>query len=264
MNGPVSLLIALVSYGNAYFANGDKAPTLDFNNSTLIYNSTLTFSEKTSDDPNKLIAENPKGWFNFLKKAGCKKLEIHYSHSNQGSDFQSAGFVGGGGNWFIEAKYNTHSDYWVYSESVLKKNAPDKRIWGTSLTVIKNTKPSPLQSLPINEARQNLHIALTKIAEFAANQKINFWKTVFDKANNNLTNPNPQVDYYKDFVISERLSLKAKQLLFSASLADVFGGMGSWNDQFFSKEAEPVNTKLSAELFDKINDAVIAAINNGD
>jgi hypothetical protein len=40
--------------------------------------------------------------------------------------------------------------------------------------------------------------------------------------------------------------------------------MGSWNDQFFSKEAEPINKKLSEELFDKINNAVIAAINNND
>lgn len=85
---------------------------------------------------------------------------------------------------------------------------------------------------------------------------------IFDKANNNLINADPQVEYYVDFIIPSRMSLKAKQLLYSASVADVLGGMGSWNDHFFPKDVEPINNKLSADLFDRINDAVIAAMNN--
>lgn len=262
MNGPVSLLIALVTYGNAYLAQGKKAPVLDFNNSTLIYNNVLTFSDDKIATSLNIIARNPEEWFKFLKATGCIKLKIRYVHSNKANDFQDAGFVDGGGSWFIEADYKDHSNYWIKNDSVVNEKASDNRIWGTSFTVIKKAEVTRLHCLSIEDAKRNLEIALTQIAQFAGSQNLGYWKEQFDKAKENLTNSDPHVKYYKDFVISERLSLKAKQLLFAASLADVFGGMGSWNDHFFSKEIEPINIKLSAELFDKINDAVISAINN--
>lgn len=41
--------------------------------------------------------------------------------------------------------------------------------------------------------------------------------------------------------------------LLSFSIADVFGGMGSWNDERFSKEEDKEeHERLSAELFQRL------------
>ena len=55
-----------------------------------------------------------------------------------------------------------------------------------------------------------------------------------------LNSKNPAVEYYNDFIPGDALSLQARQLLFSASKAYVFGGMGSWNDNIYSNSADKI------------------------
>jgi predicted butyrate kinase (DUF1464 family) len=56
--------------------------------------------------------------------------------------------------------------------------------------------------------------------------------------------------------------LTAKQLLFSAGNAWVFGGMGSWNDLGFdNKEDNETYDRLSEQLYSNINEAIIASTN---
>ncbi|MCC6412891.1 MAG: hypothetical protein IT270_14600 [Saprospiraceae bacterium] len=55
----------------------------------------------------------------------------------------------------------------------------------------------------------------------------------------------------------------ALQLLYAADSAWVFGGMGSWNDQSFEdKEVNGRYERLSALLYNAINGAIMAAVNN--
>jgi len=265
MSGPVSLVIALVSYGNAYLASVKTNHNLDFNNSTLIYNNKLSFSDTTPTSKSEVIACSPQQWFAWLKKDGCKKLKVYYRHSGNQSqlkDFESTGFVGSGGDWIIEAVYNTYSNYWGFTEEDTKPKAPDDRIWSTHFFVIKH-KPSTKSALSIDIAKHNLSVSLTNIIAFALRENQNTWAKIFERAHKNLTDHSPVVDYYEDFISPNSLSLQAKQLLFSASVADVFGGMGSWNDiGYKTKEANELNSKLSADLFDKMNEAVVAAMNH--
>lgn len=265
MNGAVSLLIALVSYGNSYLTSGNSTHILDFNNSTLIYNNTLSFTNGTYTLKGKVIANDPQQWFVWLKKDGCKRLKIYYRHSNdqsQSKDFETAGFVSGGGDWVIEAVYNGYSNYWRFKEDVTEPKAANNRIWSTQFFVIEY-KPSTKSTLSVDIAKHNLSISLTNIIAFAIKENQYSWAKDFERAKKNLTDINPTIDYYKDFVAPNSLPLQAKQLLFSASIADVFGGMGSWNDiSYNNKETIELNTKLSADLFDKMNEAIIAALNN--
>lgn len=266
MNGTLALLIALISYGNEYLSKGVSFHQLDFNNSTLLYCNTIEFNKSDSSLNIVTVADNPQHWFEFLKKEGCKKLRICYRQSNSAShvrDYQSDSFLGGGGHWLIEAIYNSYSGYWSFDQRVTRPDAIDKRILSVSLTAIQEKSPQLQPVLPVEKARQDLSTALTSIEEFATNSKQDRWASIFKKALDALNNPKPNIDYYKDFIISEQYSLPRKQLLFSASLADVFGGIGSWNDILYSNiEQNKVNIQLSADLYDKINAAVVAAVNN--
>jgi hypothetical protein len=265
MNGSVSLLIALVSYGNSYLTSGTFTHILDFNNSTLVYNNTLSFTDGTYPLKTDVIANDPQEWFAYLKKDGCKKLKIYYKHSKDQSrsmDFETAGFVGGGGDWIIEAVYNSYSNYWRFKQDVTKPKAANNRIWGTQFFVIKH-KPSTKKIPSINISKSNLAVSLKHIMNFAFKVNRKNWAEQFEKAIKNLDDPNPTVDFYKDFIPPNTLSLQAKQLLFSASISDVFGGMGSWNDALYdTNEDNDLNNTLSADLFDKINEAITAALNN--
>lgn len=265
MNGTVSLVIALVSYGNAYLASDDTNHILDFNNSTLIYNNSLIFTDKITVSKTGIIADSPQQWFAYLKKSGCKKLKIYYRHSDDQSqfkDFENEIFIGGGGVWMIEAVYNNYSKYWGFIQDVTKPKASDNRIWSIQFFISEH-KPGAIKTLPINIAKSNLSTALTQIMDFAIKVNRRGWAEQFEKAKKNLDDSNPVVDYYQDFIAPNTLPLQAKQLLFSASLADVFGGMGSWNDAWYdTKEENDLNIKLSTDLFDRINEAIAAALNN--
>jgi high-affinity Fe2+/Pb2+ permease len=266
MNGTLALLIALISYGNEYLLKGPSFHQLDFNNSTLLYCNTIEFNTSDSSSNILLVASSPQRWFEFLKKGGCKKLRICYRQPSNGSrirDYQSDGFLGGGEKWLVEAVYANYSSYWAFEQQVTKPGAVDKRLLSVKLNVVQEKSPQLLPILPLDQARQGLSAALAAIENFASNNNQDKWAGIFKKAFETLNSPKPAIDYYKDFIISDQYSLPRKQLLFSASLADVFGGIGSWNDILYSNiEQNKVNIQLSADLYDKINAAVVAAVNS--
>ena len=265
MNGTLALFIALISYGNEYLAKGTSLHHLDFNNTTLIYCNNLAFTDGDGRTPNgTMVAHSPQEWFKFLKENGCKRLKIFFYHSNDQSkikDFESAGFGGGGGQWIIEAVYDNYANYWTCKENVTDRDRKDKRIWDTRFYTIAKKQPVVAFGLSPEKAKANLSESLKKIMTFAYDTKSNYWAEVFKKARENLDSAHPVVEYYKDCIVADDYSLQSKQLLFSASVASVFGGMGSWNDIVYPPEQEKINTRLSADLYDRINEAIIVAVN---
>ena len=89
------------------------------------------------------------------------------------------------------------------------------------------------------------------------------WAEQFEKSRAILDSISPEDSYYhKDLIQLENYSLTAKQILFSAGSAWVFGGMGSWNDLGFDrKEDNDTYDRLSSQLYSMINEAIIAGIN---
>lgn len=259
MNGSLALLIALVSYGNNQIVNGHSLPILDFKNSTLIYNDRIIFHDNLT-----IAALNPEEWFNYLKKDGCKKLRIYYTHSDQSQlkDYQTSGLVGGGGDWVIEAVYTNYSNFWVSSMRVVNRNASDNRIWETEFHVIKNKPSIAQQDISIEKAKAELSAQLIQIEKFAAENGLSGYAETFCKVNDMLSDFNPTVEYYADFIVTDYLSLPARQLLFSACSAYVFGGMGSWSDYYFSDNAtDRIYNELTEKLYERVNQSIIVAIN---
>lgn len=192
------------------------------------------------------------------------KFRLVYDHSKelQMKDYESAGFVGGGGVWQIEAVYIDHSDYWESAEVVVNENAADKRIWSTKLKIAAKNQGGSSLLIPKQTAKEQLAVALKNIIRFASEHKSDEWVKVFKTSNKQLTDTHPTIAYYKDIVVKKQYSLESIQLLSAATTAYVFGGMGSWNDILYPTDKEnKTNAELTADLYDKVNNAIIAAIN---
>jgi hypothetical protein len=174
-----------------------------------------------------------------------------------------AGVVGGGGTWRIEACYDNYSNYWAEKWEVTKQKAPDNNIWGVKYGRVAKQAPKTYMQFGLIETREALKQSLTAIHDFASKHRLNTWQQIFDKAISTLNDPNPTPTYYQDIIISKNYSLDARQLLFAAANAWVFGGMGSWNDLGFDDEDE--NKKyadLSENLYKMIIQSIIAVLNS--
>jgi len=127
---------------------------------------------------------------------------------------------------------------------------------------IKNQHKSNLQ-IDNQKIKEKLRQTLTEIAEFAFKQDLKSWGEQFDKAKLTLDSLTPESGYYHtDLIPADKYSLTAKQIIFSAGSAWVFGGMGSWNDLGFdNKEDKETYDRLSEQLYSNINEAIIAGTN---
>ncbi len=271
MTGILSQIIALTAYGNNYLING-KIPT-DFNSA----NTTFQFCNKVEFRDFKkmffflkpketIISSNPTEWFKYLKSCGCQHLRLYFEYSEDQSfakDHQLAELVGGGGSWLIEAIYDNYSNYWANKWEVTNQNATDNKIWSVNYGI--TVKKQHISNLQIDnqKIKDKLRHTLTEIADFAFKKNLQSWGEQFDKAKETLDSFSPEENYYhKDLIPIDNYSVTAKQILFSAVSAWVFGGMGSWNDLGFeSKEDNEKYDRLSDQLYSNINEAIIAGIN---
>ena len=272
MNGNLSQQVALVSFGNEFLKTKIIDDNFYPNNSTFQYCNSVEFMDfKKAFFSSKVkevsVANNPIEWFKFLRNEGCKKLALNFQHSKDQSfapDYKLAGFVGGGGSWLIEAIYNNYSNYWADKWEVTNKEAADRKIWGVKYGVIAKTKPITDMHYDLIETRNSLDAILLEIKELATRHNLDNWVNIFQKAHNTLESPIPNLEYYHDdLIITKNYPLAARQLLFAAGLAFVFGGMGSWNDLAFEMGDESETYRsLSSKLYDEINKSIIASVNN--
>lgn len=271
MTGILAQIIALTAYGNDYLKNG-KFP-IDFNST----NTTFQFCNKVdfrdfkkkfffSKHKECIVAKNPTDWFQYLKNDGCKHIRLYFECSKDQSfakDHKLAGLVGGGGSWLIETVYDNYSNYWVNRWEVTNKDASDNKIWTVKyIMIIKNQDVSNLQ-IDNQKIKEKLSQTLTDIANFASKKNLKSWVEQFDEAKLTLESFTPERNYFhNDLIPTDEYNLTAKQIIFSAGSAWVFGGMGSWNDLGFDRnEDNETYDRLSEQLYSNINEAIIAGIN---
>jgi len=271
MTGILAQVIALTTYGNDYLINGKIPAKFDFENTTFQFCNKVDFREFkkpifSSELKEKVVAQNPTEWFKYLKDDGCKHLRLYFESSKDQSlakDHKLAGMVGGGGVWLIETIYDNYSNYWRNRWEVTDKNAIDRKIWSVSYGMIAKKQYTSNLQIDNQSVREKLKQTLTEIADFAFKQNLQNWGELFEEAKATLDSASPEKNYYhKDLIPLENYSLTAKQILFSAGSAWVFGGMGSWNDLGFEKkEDNDTYDRLSEQLYSKINEAIIAGTN---
>jgi hypothetical protein len=272
MNGALSQQLTLISFGNDFLKTGKLAEGFYPNNSTFQFCNNIQFIEFKkilfrSKTKEKVIAQNPNHWFEILKSEGCIKLGLTYTHSTDQStfkDYKLAGLVGGGGVWLIEAVYGTYSNFWANKWVVSDSKAVDRKIWSVKYASVANFRTTENPKFDLDTIKSELYSTLIQIRNFAEKHKLTYWLDIFNKAINALNVDNPNNDYYhKDLINLQSYPLITQQVLFAAAISFVFGAMGSWNDLGFeSKEDNEIYETLSAQLYEIVNKAIVAAINN--
>lgn len=264
MTGILAQTISITSYGNEYLKNG-KLTDFYPHNSTFKHCDFVDFRKMKkryffSSKKETIISSNPIEWFEFLKSKNCKKLRLFYQADKE-DDHKMAGFVGGGGNWFIETVFSTHSDFWI-SRWNHDKNL-DEKPWQVTYGKAAENQPTINQQFSISKTREELKSSLQKITEFAYKHTTENWGKVFDAAKETLESKNPGSNFYhNDLVSRNNYDLKNLQLLMSANRAFVFGGMGSWNDMSFQDtEVDEIYNQLSTELYQTMMKSITCAIN---
>ncbi|WDF55563.1 hypothetical protein [Mucilaginibacter sp. KACC 22063] len=271
MNGTLAQLIAIVSYGNEYLVNDNLASDFYDTNSTFQFCNRVQFWDtvlkksffKKSVEPG-VVAGDPVKWFENLKQDGFKKLKLVYKPSDDQSfakDYKLAGFVGGGGKWFIEAiNSNNSSTFWESDWQVTNQNASDRKIWTVNYLNRFTAESTGDIKDDVAEIQQTLKKVLSDIAEFAYKNELTNWGDWFTKAYDALNAGEPEKDFYHtDIIINKNYSLQARQVFFSSAKAWVFGGMGSWNDLGFSKPEDQTKYEtLSDLLYQTIIRSIVA------
>lgn len=271
MTGTLAQQVWLTSFGNEYIVNG-TLPTTDYmNNDVFKFANTVDFRDFKkglfSLTPKEHIcATNPVEWFELLKKEKCKRLRLYYKPTGRvvvdGNDYGDermlAGFVGGGGEWYIETMFDGYSNYWTSRQEVNRENDPNNKIWAYHYTRKTGEFPTKNIQPDIAELRNDLENALTNIEAYARKENLQFWADIFEKALQRLKGQKNDTGYYA-MLVDKNYSTEAVNLLYAASAGWVFGGMGSWNDGISSSDEY---NSVSNDLYNAINLSIVAAANS--
>ena len=114
------------------------------------------------------------------------------------------------------------------------------------------------------ESKKQLDEVLVQIEAFAIGHNLEYWAKQFTDARRALDSNTPEVFYYNTHLISSiNYSLTARQIIYAAATAWVFGAMGSWNDLGFNNNEDNEKYEaLTEKLYEKVNQAIIAALNS--
>lgn len=266
MNGQVAQLVALTCHANSFLKHGSRPGKFFPNNSTCIYCNGIVFVETHKSwlgkSREKVVAADPDAWFQYLLDTKAHGVRIIW----KAKDFQevrdrlTAGLVGGGGRWMLEVLYPTGTDHWIPTWEVSDHDAPDQRIWRVTYCNADQSGKSAPAELDISDAKAGLESALERIHAFALDQGSSF-ADIFARALKGLRQNSVVHPYHNDLYEQGSISHTASAVLAAAEIADVFGGMGSWNDTSFDGHVQQEYDDASEQLFGALNNAICVAAN---
>jgi hypothetical protein len=272
MQTELAQIISLTSYGNEFIRTGQIPENYFPINTVFQHCNSVDFWEfkksfLSSKQTERMVAKNPIEWFKLLKKEGCVNLRLYYIPAKKnefGPEYNLAGFVGGAGTWLIETNFGKYSHYWQKRWQGTQKDAPDGKIWGVNYARVVKKLPPANQQMNVEGTKLLLEGTLNELVNFCFEQDLGHWRDTFQKAQKILSDPAPNVLYYhQDLIVIKNYSLDAQQLLFGASEAWVFGGMGWWNDMGFNeKDIQEKYLLLSQQLYERILESIIATSNS--
>jgi len=180
------------------------------------------------------------------------------------SDRMSAGFVGGGGDWYIATQRGNKGDCWRAYWKVWDRSAPNNRIWQVDYLLVCDADvtedPSATDLKGLSERFSSV---LVDTEGFAKKHGHDNFAKCFARALECLSSNDPfSLVYHKDLAPAGLLRLDAMRLLACCQAAWVFGGMGSWNDICFEGDENREYERLSDALFNLINEAICEAANS--
>lgn len=265
MNGPIAQSVSIVIHGNA-FLNGSELPRYE-QNSTFAFCEKIVFVKletgKSGGPREAIYAENPKDWYRMLLREHCSGLRLSFRSRNKDGvpDRMLAGFVGGGGDRFLETIMPGGSDLWAARWEVGDKNAKDRRIWRVAYGCVAKAD-TQASSIDLHKRAAELRGALSNCRLFAEGNDLDNFARCFRNAIETIESKGEKrYGFHKDLAVESTVSLLAEILLDACQSAWVFGGMGSWNDLYFEGESMKKYNELSERLYQAVNNAIVDAAN---
>jgi hypothetical protein len=264
MQGPISQAIALVCHGNDSLKRGvahpfprDGSPSL-FCESIEFVDATQVHEDRRTETR---VARDPHAWFAHLLRRGVRSLSLAHQPSgdDRASDFETVGFAGGGGSWWIvaeDAKGDAHG--WLGRWLLGDQEAPDRRIWRVTYGDLGEIRPAPAPSL--SAAAEALDGSLEAVLAFSREHAQAAFADAFERALSALRTGEPH-GLCADLAPGGSLPAPCLRLLDACAAGWVFGGMGSWNDQVFEGRAARAFKSVSAETWSALVAATVAATN---
>jgi hypothetical protein len=111
-------------------------------------------------------------------------------------------------------------------------------------------------------ARAALASALEAVQDFAERQDLRHWSRHFRRCLLRLSLEPQPLDDVTELLLLNALPTPAVQLAACARAADVFGGMGTWNDLAFSGPEQDTYQALSERLFHAVRAALRVSLNS--
>ncbi len=266
MQGTVAQLVALTTWGNAFLQDQENLSQPSFypENNVFSFCEYVKFVDLNGGGAQRseaAYASDPMQWLARLQKEGVYRLQLRFQTEG---DRMTAGFIGGGTGWLIEASGGSGSDFWESRWDLGDRNRTDKKIWRiTYARIATQTTVSAIQELKTLETIwEETQTTLTEISAFARRLEQEAFALCFDRGLASLHADHPLAStHHQALSPPNTLPRKAEQLLAAVQMAWVFGGMGSWNDIWFDGEDQQQYDQLSSRLHTILNEAIAAAAN---
>lgn len=228
-----------------------------------------------------VVAENVVGWFEFLKRDGCRGLMIQprtketdtWDETNAyGMARKKNAFFGLNGP-YIAAVHEDHAEYWILDgENVRHDPLPDTQVEFSGeeqedvVWSIKKREQLSAATISLEERKEPLRTAIRELADVAkkmhsGNFSTNFFEPALQCLNGEMVLPSsaalldPAIDHLVDRGI---LSREARQMMAAIAIAEgAYGGMGSWNDTHAEGEDQE-KKRIADEKFMVLSEAAYA------
>ncbi|MBB5869881.1 hypothetical protein F4553_003260 [Allocatelliglobosispora scoriae] len=257
MDGTLAQLIALALHGSVWLAEADRVepPTLH-GNSTFQHVGAVRFDGVTE------ACGDVASWLSYLSRDGASRIQVVMPDFADPPEDPSLpwhhriGFVGGLPIGLL-VQTQRGSELWRAGWEV------GDRTSATPWLVTYSGEPTAMWAYcpPFGATWLELRSAVEEAAAFAGAHGMNPWGCVFAEALAQGVAERPLLAY-PDMVPDHGVSLERRRLLALATRANVFGGMGSWNDAGFDDEAVRAEYEgISRRLFTSSMYALAAAVN---
>lgn len=256
MNGQLYQMARIVAYVKESRLD---SPVQPFKNDRYEERIIYTFAGKRSpSDQGNETSYDTADWCHVLYERHLKRIFLLVN--TKSNDPRRAGFANGEEQCIVTVFDNNRVTYWVPKWEF----DPTRKMW----TIYYNEnlwENAPDEDPVFEDTTQEFKRVLGKIEILAGRIKCNHFASQFHKAYSMLSGEAPAdiPDWMKDTMFD--LEENALRMFLAASQADVFGGMGSWNDDpagiAQEKGLGEEYDRLSKELYVQIRKAVMYAVN---
>ncbi|MCF8879496.1 hypothetical protein L5876_06705 [Hyphobacterium sp. SN044] len=203
-------------------------------------------------------------WLEMLIGKGMSFADISYARHPKESERHSrmtAGFVGGGGTWFIVTSMREERLVWLCN---LKPDfGPQNNMLGWRYGFSGEPADFIADAPQLAISRENFIEALDRIIKFARSNGLEMWSdNFFQPALDTLQR---RISLTENGISFAGLNIHPEraEVLSAVTRAWAFGGMGSWNDQWVGSDKRQAEyERVSDTLFAILIEATIAATND--